>query len=183
MMITQTTLPGVLLIEPRVHRDARGSFAEFWRADRYQELGINDEFVQDNVSWSQRGVLRGLHYQTPNAQAKLITALYGAIYDVAVDVRPEADTFGKWVAVELTADTMKQLYIPAGFAHGFLVLSDHAIVSYKCSDYYVPEHEYTLRWNDPRVGIDWPISNPVLSDRDARAPFLTDVAAEPPASK
>jgi dTDP-4-dehydrorhamnose 3,5-epimerase len=178
MRVTETSLPGVLLIERRIYRDMRGAFAESWRAQEYAECGIAENFVQDNVSWSRRGVLRGLHYQNPRAQAKLITALAGTIYDVAVDLRRDSAHFLKWVGAELSADTMRQLYIPAGFAHGFVVTSDHAVVSYKCSDYYSPHDERSVRWNDPQIRIEWPIAQPILSDKDAAAPLLTDLVAQ-----
>ena len=176
MKAIETSLPGVLLIDPGIYRDRRGAFAECWRLDRYAELGITDEFVQDNVSWSSKGVLRGLHYQHPQAQSKLITALYGTIYDVAVDVRPDSASFGRWTGIELVSESLRQLYIPIGFAHGFLVTSDYAVVSYKCSNYYAPEHERSIRWNDPEIGIAWPNNDPILSEKDAAAPLLRDLA-------
>ena len=170
-----TDLPGVFIIESRIFRDHRGAFAELWRRAGYAEIGITDDFVQDNVSWSKRGVLRGLHFQEPNAQAKLISTLQGTIFDVAVDVRPDSATFGGWCGVELSADSARQLYIPAGFAHGFVVLSDTAVVNYKCSNYYSPADERTVRWNDPALGIRWPIADPILSERDAAAPLLGEI--------
>jgi len=176
MRVTRTDIEGILILEPAVHRDARGGLAEWWRKSRYAEAGITDEFVQDNVSWSKRNVLRGLHYQQPRPQSKLISVLSGTIFDVAVDLRPGSATFGKWFGVELSFDTMKQFYIPAGFAHGYVVLSDEAIVSYKCGDYYVPEYDRVLRWDDPDIGVGWPVTNPILSDKDANAPFLTEVS-------
>jgi dTDP-4-dehydrorhamnose 3,5-epimerase len=170
-------LPEVLLIEPHVYRDERGSFAEYWRANSYGELGISDTFVQDNVSWSKRDVLRGLHFQWPRAQAKLITPLQGTIFDVAVDVRPGSPTFGRWVGAQLSSAGLQQLYIPAGFAHGFVVTSDIAVVSYRCSDYYAPEHERSIRWDDAQIGISWPVQNPILSVRDAQAPTLSQLVS------
>jgi len=179
MQVAETALPGVLLIEPRVFRDERGAFAESWRTNSYSEAGIKDAFVQDNVSWSARGVLRGLHYQNPRPQAKLITALQGTIFDVAVDLRRDSLTFLKWVGVELSGESMLQLYIPIGFAHGFVVTSEHAVVSYKCSDYYSPRDERCVRWDDPQVGIQWPVTNPIISQKDAAAPLLTEFAVQP----
>ena len=178
MRAIETSLLGVLLIEAQVYRDARGAFAEAWRASLYAELGIVDDFVQDNISWSSRGVLRGLHYQNPNPQSKLIMAVHGTIFDVAVDLRQDSATFLKWFGIELSSDNMRQLYIPVGFAHGFMVTSDYAVVSYKCSDYYSPAAERTIRWDDPQLKINWPLANPILSDKDARAPFVTGL---PPA--
>lgn len=178
MKVTETRLPGVLLLEPRVFRDERGFFLETWNRERYAEVGINQPFVQDNLSSSQRNVLRGLHFQNPSSQAKLVTTVWGAVFDVAVDLREDSPTFGEWVGVELTAENMRQLYIPEGFAHGFVVLSETALFSYKCTALYSPVHERSLRWNDPDVGIEWPIDVPILSEKDGRAPLLRDVPAE-----
>lgn len=176
MKVTETRLPGVLLVEPHVFRDERGFFLETWQRERYAAAGINGTFVQDNVSLSHRGVLRGLHYQVPpRAQAKLVTVLQGKVFDVAVDLRSGSQTFGEWVGVELSFENMRQLYIPEGFAHGFQALSEAAIFSYKCTDTYSPEHERSLRWNDPEMEILWPIRPPDLSEKDGSAPLLRDI--------
>lgn len=170
-------LPDLLIVEPEVHADERGRFLETFREERYREAGIEGPFVQDNLARSRRGVLRGLHFQHPNAQGKLVQVLRGAVHDVAVDVRVGSDTFGRWAGVRLTADNHRQLWIPPGFAHGYLALEEPAEVHYKCTEVYHPESEHALRWDDPAVGIDWPLEEagpgaPVLSDRDASAPGL-----------
>jgi dTDP-4-dehydrorhamnose 3,5-epimerase len=166
-------LPEVLIVEPRVFRDERGFFVETYHAPRYRAAGIDVTFVQDNHSRSTRGTLRGLHWQVaPHAQAKLIRVLAGEILDVAVDIREDSPTRGRWAAVPLSADNFRQLFIPVGFAHGFLVLSDEADIEYKCSDVYDPTSERGLMWNDPALGITWPIADPILSGRDrAHPPF------------
>ena len=169
-------LPEVLLLEPRVLRDARGHFFESWHAERYAALGVGAAFVQDNVSHSARGVLRGLHLQHPDDQGKLITVLRGAIFDVAADVRRGSPTFGRWCAATLTAESSQQLWIPPGFAHGFLVTGDEAVVMYKCTAPYRPSSELTIAWDDPDLGVEWPLeAPPVLSPRDAEAPRLAEV--------
>jgi dTDP-4-dehydrorhamnose 3,5-epimerase len=178
MKISATQLPEVKIVEPRVIEDQRGRFFELFRAERFSEAGLADRFVQDNVSLSTRGVVRGLHLQHPFGQAKLICALRGEIFDVAVDVRLGSPTFGKWVGQYLSAKDERQLYIPAGFAHGFAVTSSEAIVVYKCTEYYHPEAERTIRWDDPAIGIRWPVKDPRLSPRDGEAPALADVARE-----
>lgn len=160
------SLPGVLLIETRIFRDQRGHFLESWNEQRYKEMGIEGPFVQDNISVSARGVLRGLHFQRPYPQAKLVSVLRGEVFDVAVDVRDGSDTFGEWVGAELSAENGRQMYIPEGFAHGFVVTSDFAIFSYKCSEYYHPEAEHTLLWSDSDLAIGWPTLCPVLSEKD-----------------
>jgi dTDP-4-dehydrorhamnose 3,5-epimerase len=170
-----TALSGVLLLEPRVFRDSRGFFAETWHRERYAQLGIGAHFVQDNVSFSRRGVLRGLHYQNPSAQGKLVSVLQGEVFDVAVDLRRGSPTFARWVGIELSAENLRQLWIPEGFAHGFVVTSETALFSYKCTEFYRPEHERSLRWNDPEIGIEWPVPEPVLSPKDAEAPLLREV--------
>jgi len=174
--VTPTTIPDVLLLEPRVFADDRGAFFESFNARAFAAaVGREVAFVQDNQSTSRRHVLRGLHYQEPNPQGKLVRALAGAIYDVAADIRPGSPTFGRWVGVELTADNRRQLWVPEGLAHGFLVLSDLAEVLYKTTDFYAPACEKCLRWDDPVLGIRWPLSAPpVLSPRDAAAPTLGD---------
>ena len=175
MKFLPTELPGVVIVEPDVHRDARGWFVETWSAPKYAAGGIEATFVQDNHSHSVRGTLRGLHAQTPHAQAKLLRAAVGEIFDVAVDIRRGSPTFGKWVGVVLSAETGRQIYIPEGFAHGFCVLSETADLAYKCTDVYVPQDEITLRWDDPAIGIRWPIAEPLLSPRDASAKTLAEL--------
>jgi len=175
MKVTETELPGVLLVEPRIFRDHRGFFFESWSAERYRQAGIPGPFVQDNVSRSSRGVLRGLHFQNPHPQGKLVTVLEGEVFDVAVDLRVGSPTFGKWAGYYLSAENGRQLYIPEGFAHGFVVTSEFAIFSYKCTEYYRPEADRSLRWNDPEIGIEWPVKEPVLSPKDATAPLLNEL--------
>ena len=173
MQIVETRLPGVFVLEPRVFTDDRGFFKETWQQQRYAEMGIRSHFVQDNISRSTRGTIRGLHYQIENAQAKLVHVLRGEVFDVAVDLRRDSPTFGRWTGCHLTESNHRQLYIPAGCAHGFCVLSETADVFYKCSDFYYPEHERTLLWDDPDIGIDWPFEGePLLSEKDrAGTPF------------
>lgn len=178
MKVFDGGLEGVLVIEPPVHRDHRGYFFESWNRDRYGDASIGHEFVQDNVSFSTRGVLRGLHFQNPIPQAKLVSVLWGSIWDVAVDLRQDSDSFGRWVGWELSAQNARQLYLPVGFAHGFVVTSETALVSYKCNAPYAPEHERALRWDDPEVGIDWPVQKPILSSKDAEAPLLVELRPE-----
>jgi dTDP-4-dehydrorhamnose 3,5-epimerase len=168
---SSTALPGLLLIKPNTFRDERGFFIESWQSDRYQTLGVPENtWAQDNVSHSKKGVLRGLHFQIPRAQGKLITVLQGEIYDVVVDIRVGSPTFGQHLGFNLSDKNLHQLWIPKGFAHGFLVLSDLAIVSYKASELYYPEDEKTLIWNDPALSISWPLSNisPTVSEKDMR---------------
>ncbi len=174
MNVESLSIPDVKLITGRVFADERGQFAETWRHSSYTSLGIGP-FVQDNVSLSRKGVIRGLHLQHPNGQAKLVSAMSGTAIDVAVDVRVGSPTFGRWVSVELSDSNARQLYIPVGFAHGFLALSDNVVLSYKCTDYYSRGDELTIRWNDPRLGIEWPVATSVLSSRDAEAPFLAEI--------
>lgn len=175
MTVTETALPGVCLIETRLFRDSRGHFSEVYRADRYREAGLDAAFEQDNVSTSTRGVLRGLHLQHPRGQGKLVSVLHGTVYDVAVDVRRGSPTFGQHVGMELSAENGRQLWIPPGFAHGFVVTSEAAVFLYKCTELYAPDCELSVRWDDPNVGIDWPIEAPILSDKDAAAPLLRDI--------
>ena len=179
MIVTPTdVLPDVLIVEPRVFRDERGFFAETYHAPRYRQAGIDVAFVQDNHSRSVQGTLRGLHWQVaPRAQAKLIRVLAGEILDVAVDIRAGSPTFGRWVAVPLSAENFRQLYIPVGFAHGFLVTSASADIEYKCSDLYEPAAERGLMWNDPEIGITWPVADPILSARDRAHPPLAGLRA------
>jgi dTDP-4-dehydrorhamnose 3,5-epimerase len=174
MKVTRTDIPEVLILEPRVHQDERGFFLESYNRRTFkQETGLDISFVQDNHAFSVRNVLRGLHYQIRQAQGKLIYVMAGEIFDVAVDLRRSSPTFGKWVGVTLTGAGHRMIWIPQGFAHGYLVLSEHAIVFYKTTDYYAPQHERTLLWSDPELGIRWPLNdNPILSDRDRTAPPL-----------
>jgi dTDP-4-dehydrorhamnose 3,5-epimerase len=172
MQVLTTALPGVLIIEPRVFRDERGFFLETYHAARYAEAGLALPFVQDNHSRSRKGTLRGLHFQRTRPQGKLVRAIEGAIYDVAADVTPGSPTYGPWVGVTLSADDFRQIYVPPGYAHGFCVISDVAQVEYKCTDVYDPTDEGGVMWNDPVLGIPWPIDVPVLSDRDTRHPPL-----------
>src|SRR5579864_5182972 len=177
MNVIQTAIPGVMIIEPRVFADSRGFFKETYHRNRYAEAGVAAEFVQDNISRSRRGTLRGLHFQIDHPQAKLVQSLSGRIFDVAVDLRRESPYFGKWVGAELSDENHRQMYIPAGFAHGFCVLSESADLFYKCSDFYHPQHERTLLWNDSEVGVRWPLEvEPILSDKDRRG---TPLAAFP----
>ena len=168
MKAIPTEIPDVLILEPRIFGDERGFFFESYNATRFHELtGFNGEFVQDNHSRSAQGVLRGLHYQIRQPQGKLVRVVAGEVYDVAVDLRRSSPTFGQWIGVTLSAENKRQLWIPAGFAHGFYVISEMAEFLYKTTDYYAPEHERTLRWNDPQLGIDWPLtSEPTLSTKD-----------------
>ena len=178
MKVEQTALPGVVIITPAVHTDARGSFRESWQRERYAEAGLPSEWAQDNISFSHRRVLRGLHFQHPRPQGKLVTALRGEILDVAVDVRTGSPAFGKSVAVALTAANGRQLWVPEGFAHGFVVLSEEALVHYKVTQPYQAGGDRTIAWNDPDIGIDWPVSEPVMSERDATARRLAEFAPE-----
>jgi dTDP-4-dehydrorhamnose 3,5-epimerase len=164
--VIETDLRGVLIIEPKVFGDDRGFFMETWNKERYAEAGIPTEFVQDNLSFSRKGVLRGLHFQDPNPQGKLVSVLQGEVFDVAVDIRRGSPTFGKWVGVNLSFENKRQLYVPEGFAHGFCVVSESALFSYKCTDWYNSDAEQTLIWNDPNIGVKWPFDNPLLSEKD-----------------
>ena len=176
MEVKQTKLPGVLIIQPRVFGDQRGFFLETFSSERYAEHGITGPFVLDNWSRSRRGVLRGLHYQLRQTQGKLVQVLRGEIFDVAVDVRRSSPTFGQWAGTTLSEQNKRQFWIPPGFAHGFVVLSEEADFVYKCTDYYAPAHERTLIWNDPTVGIEWPHSTaPQLSEKDRAGKLLQDV--------
>lgn len=175
MEVIKTTIPGVLHIRPKVWGDARGYFLETWQKERYQQMGVNVDFVQDNTSYSRRGVLRGLHLQNPGPQGKLVYAQMGEVFDVAVDVRVDSPYFGQHVAVVLKASEGNQLYIPPGFAHGFVVLSETALFAYKCTQIYNPPAEVTVRWDDPALGIPWPevAGGFSLNDRDRNAPCLS----------
>lgn len=175
MKVLETILPGVLIIEPKVFADARGFVLETYQAERYRQLGIAHAFVQDNHSRSARGVLRGLHFQRSRPQGKLVSVSRGSVYDVTVDINSASPTCSKFVAVELNDENHRQLWIPPGYAHGFCVLSDIADVQYKCTDYYIPEDEGGLLWNDPQVNIPWPIEQPLLSAKDQRNPTLAQL--------
>ncbi|MDH4056694.1 MAG: dTDP-4-dehydrorhamnose 3,5-epimerase [Gammaproteobacteria bacterium] len=177
MKFIQTDLPGVICVVPAVHRDERGFLMETWQANRFRDAGIDATFSQDNFSQSSRGTLRGLHYQIQQPQGKLVKVVSGEIFDVAVDLRRSSPHFGAWVGQVLSADNKHQFWIPPGFAHGFLVLSETAAVEYKCTDYYAPEYERSIRWDDPDIGIDWPLENgevAAMSEKDIAAPFLRD---------
>ncbi|RLA16737.1 MAG: dTDP-4-dehydrorhamnose 3,5-epimerase [Gammaproteobacteria bacterium] len=175
MKIEKTTLPGVLLVKPKLFGDTRGFFIETWNRDRYAEQGLDVDFVQDNLSFSRKGILRGLHFQNPHGQGKLVQVLEGEVFDVAVDIRKGSPTFGQWLGVNLSSENRHQFYVPAGFAHGFCVLSETALFSYKCSDLYHPEHECSILWNDPDLKIDWPVSAPQLSEKDRSGRLLREL--------
>ena len=176
MKVTETEIPGLLVIEPKVHGDARGFFVETWQRERYAEIGMPREFVQDNMSSSGKGVLRGLHLQHPHAQGKLVQVLEGEVFDVAVDVRRGSPWFGQWVGVRLDGKRRNQFWVPASFAHGYCVLTDMGVFSYKCTDFYHPESELSVLWNDPAIGIDWPLDEePQLSQKDRAGLLLNDI--------
>lgn len=175
MKVIPTTIPEVLIIEPKVFGDARGFFFETFNVKRYAEMGIPYPFVQDNHSRSAKGVLRGLHFQKQFPQGKLVYVTHGEVLDVAVDIRPNSPSFGKHVSIVLNAENHRQFYVPAGFAHGFCVLSEYADFHYKCTEYYHPEDEGSVRWDDPDLGIEWGLENPTLSGKDAIAPLLRDL--------
>jgi dTDP-4-dehydrorhamnose 3,5-epimerase len=179
MKVIETGLPGVLIIEPKLFADQRGFFFESFKADRYASAGISGPFVQDNISRSLRGVLRGLHLQNPKCQGKLVSILRGCVLDVAVDVRRGSPTFGQHVAVELSEDNRRQLWVPRGFAHGYVVRSEVADLFYKCDEFYSPADEITVRWNDPAIGVAWGVDSPVLSPRDAKALLLGELQSLP----
>jgi dTDP-4-dehydrorhamnose 3,5-epimerase len=175
MRLIPTDLTDITIIEPKVFGDARGYFVETWSQVRYRDAGLPATFVQDNVSRSSHGVLRGLHFQNPKAQGKLVTVLEGEVYDVAVDIRIGSPTFGRAVGVVLSGDNKRQVYVPPGFAHGFCVTSETALFMYKCTELYAPEAEKGITWNDPDLGIRWPIERPTLSSKDANYPRLRDI--------
>jgi len=175
MKVSQTRLDGVLLVEPDVFEDDRGYFMESFQAHRYAGAGIGCTFVQDNLSFSIRGTLRGLHYQYPHAQSKLVQAVQGEIYDVAVDIRRGSPGFGRWTSARLSHENRRQLFVPGGFAHGFCVLSETAVVLYKCDDVYAPDCEGGVIWSDPGLAIDWPVQAPLLSQKDGQYAELRDI--------
>lgn len=178
MNVSSGQLQGLLILEPKVFGDSRGFFMETWNLRKYQDAGVGVAFVQDNISVSRRGALRGLHFQNPNSQGKLVSVLKGEVLDLVVDIRLGSTTFGKWEAVRLSSENKRQFYIPPGFAHGFLVLSDDALFHYKCTEFYSPKDEMTIRWNDPDLGIQWPMDNPLVSEKDAKGLLLKDVPRE-----
>jgi dTDP-4-dehydrorhamnose 3,5-epimerase len=178
MMIVETKIPGLIIIEPKVYGDNRGFFLETWNKERYRTAGIPVDFVQDNLSLSRRGVLRGLHFQNPNTQGKLVYVLQGDVFDIAVDIRLGSPTFGEWVSLTLSGENKRQVYIPPGFAHGFCVTSDTALFVYKCTDVYNPSAEGNILWNDPALGIDWPVAAPELSPKDREGIPLADFPRE-----
>jgi dTDP-4-dehydrorhamnose 3,5-epimerase len=175
MDVLPTSLEGVLLIKPHVFEDKRGFFMETYHLEKYGRQGVHCTFVQDNLSFSSRNTLRGLHYQHPHSQAKLIQVVKGEVFDVAVDIRRNSANFGKWVGVNLSEENKWQVFVPEGFAHGFYVISEIALVHYKCSDFYAPKCEGGILWCDDAIGIEWPVSNPLLSDKDSRYPCLRKV--------
>lgn len=175
MKVIETGLDGVVIVEPKVFGDDRGFFKETWKSSAYGTYGLPTRFSQANMSRSVRGVIRGLHYQYRQPQGKLVSVMEGRIFDVAVDVRPGSEAFGKWAGVELSAANHRQLYIPEGFAHGFIVLSESALFHYHCTSEYSPQYEVAIAWNDPDIGINWPIEPTAISDKDGRAPYLRDL--------
>lgn len=179
MNVIKTAIDGLFIIEPKVFGDDRGFFLETFSAERYGALGINRPFVQDNWSRSRKGTLRGLHYQLPKTQGKLVMCTQGAVYDVAVDIRKSSKTFGTFVGVELTESNKRQLWVPEGMAHGFCVLSESADFVYKCTDTYAPEHEHSILWNDPALAIPWPVKDPLISAKDAKGVLLKDAKVLP----
>ena len=178
MNVITCEIPGLVVIEPNVFGDARGYFMETWNQQRYRDAGLDWNFVQDNISFSRRGILRGLHFQNPKGQGKLVYALQGEVFDVAVDLRKSSSTFGRWHGLTLSAENKRQFFVPAGFAHGFAVLSETAMFAYKCTEFYNPQNEMSLLWNDPEVGVRWPLETPQLSDRDVRGVRLRDIPRE-----
>lgn len=178
MKVIQTGLPGCLVLEPQVFGDDRGFFYESFNRDKFADIGLAPEFVQGNVSTSARGVLRGLHYQWPKPQGKLVSVLEGEVWDVAVDIRRGSPTFGRWTAAILSAENKRHFWVPEGFAHGFVTLSERALFTYLCTATYDRDADAGIRWDDTDLAIDWPVGAPLLSDKDARAPFLAEVAQE-----
>ncbi|MDR3586013.1 MAG: dTDP-4-dehydrorhamnose 3,5-epimerase [Desulfosporosinus sp.] len=178
MKVLATGLPGAVIIEPKIFGDPRGFFMETWNQARYADHGLPEIFVQDNISFSQRGVLRGLHFQNPYSQGKLVFVLQGEVFDVAVDIRLGSPTFGEWMGVTLSCENKRQFYIPEGFAHGFCVTSDTALFAYKCTETYQPQLEYGVSWDDPDLGIRWPIEKPVLSEKDLEYTSLKKIESK-----
>lgn len=178
MKVIETDLPGCLVLEPRVFEDARGFFYESFNQDKFAAVGLAPRFVQGNVSRSSQGVLRGLHFQNPKAQGKLVSVLEGEVWDVAVDIRRGSPDYGRWTGVVLSEANKRHLWIPEGFAHGFVTLSERALFTYLCTDTYDPAADAGIRWDDPRLAIDWPVAQPLLSDKDARLPLLDELPPE-----
>jgi dTDP-4-dehydrorhamnose 3,5-epimerase len=178
MNIIATSIEGLLLIEPKIFKDRRGFFMETYNRRKYETAGITETFVQDNLSFSLKNTIRGLHFQIRHSQAKLVQAISGEIFDVAVDIRSGSSTFGKWIGARLSDKNGRQMYIPKGFAHGFCVLSEFATFYYKCSDFYEPNDEGGIIWSDQDIGIKWPAENPIISEKDKRYPTLTGLSAE-----
>lgn len=178
MKVIETDVAGVLIVEPTVFSDNRGFLMETFQAERYAEAGVPGPFVQDNLSFSQYGILRGLHFQYPQAQGKLVYVLHGKVFDVAVDIRSNSPHFGRWFGIELSAENNRQLWVPPGFAHGFCVTSQTALCAYKCTDYYNPACEMGIRWDDPKLRITWPIAQPSLSDKDAKGVLLAEIPVD-----
>jgi dTDP-4-dehydrorhamnose 3,5-epimerase len=178
MKVTTCEISGLLILEPKVFTDSRGFFLETFNQTRYREVGLSADFVQDNLSFSGRGTLRGLHFQNPNSQGKLVQVLQGEVFDVAVDIRRSSPTFGRWHALVLSGEKKRQFYIPHGFAHGFAVLSEAALFQYKCTKFYSPKDELSIRWDDPDIGIKWPVKAPVVSEKDAKGLRLRDIPLE-----
>jgi len=178
MKIITTSIDGILIIEPKTFKDKRGFFMETYNQNRYNESGINATFVQDNLSYSVKNTVRGLHFQIKHSQAKLIQVVSGEIFDVAVDLRPNSATFGKWLGIHLSDENRRQVFIPEGFAHGYCVLSEFALFYYKCSDFYAPGDESGIIWSDPDIGIEWPVENPIISEKDKQYQKLSGLTAE-----
>ncbi len=178
MEIKASTLFGAYIITPDIFIDNRGFFIELWQSEKYEKLGLLQDFVQDNLSYSTKGTLRGLHFQNPTPQGKLVTVLQGEVFDVMVDLRTNSPTFGKWEGVILSEENKKQIYVPEGFAHGFVVTSETALFYYKCTEFYQPKNEKTLLWNDSDVGIEWPVKAPTVSIKDERGLRLKEFGAE-----
>lgn len=179
MEFISTDIPDVLVIEPNMFGDKRGFLKEIYNVERFAKAGLTQPFLQDNYTRSVKGTLRGLHFQHPRAQGKLVQAVFGSIWDVAVDIRSDSPSFGRWVGVLLSEENGRQLWVPPGFAHGFCVLSEQADIIYKCTDLYAPECEYSISWNDPELNIRWPLENPILSPRDTNAKRLANMAVLP----
>jgi dTDP-4-dehydrorhamnose 3,5-epimerase len=177
MQIEEASISDVKIITPDKYADERGFFFESWEKSRYQDIGINEDFVQDNISYSKKNVIRGLHFQNPNSQGKLVYVIVGEVFDVAADIRKGSPTFGQTVEILLSSTNLKQLYIPPGFAHGFCVVSDYALFCYKCTDIYNSSAEHCITWNDPSLGINWPILDPVISLKDENGMLLADIDA------
>lgn len=178
MKVVKTALEGLLIVEPKIYSDERGDFMEAWHHEKYADAGIGSAFIQDNLSISRKGVLRGLHFQNPGGQGKLVSVLSGEVFDVAVDLRADSPTFKQWVGVTLSGTNRTQLYIPAGFGHGFLVTGDHALFLYKATAFYRPEFEYTIRWDDPEIGVEWPGPIRLVSEKDKSGPYLRDFSSD-----